>query len=214
MFYRHCVRNVGFRSKRVFHCESVSHSEFLPYSEHVLRVVNGARALVFIGSWKLRWCWCSRWTWSCLHFKGAARSLLCAEHSISCFSAHCVLWHCVRNMGFHSKRVFYCEAVSHSEFLPYSEHVLRVVNGSRTLVFIGSWKLRWSWCSRSTWCCLNFKGAARSLLCAEHSISCFFTLCFIDTVWEMWDFVRSGFSIVKQFHILSFFPIANMYFVL
>ena len=30
----------------------------------------------------------------------------------------------------------------------------------------------------------------------------------------MWDFVLSGFSIVKQFHILSFFPIANMYFVL
>ena len=30
----------------------------------------------------------------------------------------------------------------------------------------------------------------------------------------MLDFVRSGFSIVKQFHILSFFPIANMYFVL
>ena len=30
----------------------------------------------------------------------------------------------------------------------------------------------------------------------------------------MWDFVRSGFSIVKQFHILSFFPITNMYFVL
>ena len=30
----------------------------------------------------------------------------------------------------------------------------------------------------------------------------------------MWDFVRSGFSIVKQFHILSFFLRANMYFVL
>ena len=29
-----------------------------------------------------------------------------------------------------------------------------------------------------------------------------------------WDFVRSGFSIVIQFHILSFFPIANMYLVL
>ena len=38
--------NVGFRSKRVFHCEAVSHSEFLPYSEYVLRVVNGARTLV------------------------------------------------------------------------------------------------------------------------------------------------------------------------
>ena len=30
----------------------------------------------------------------------------------------------------------------------------------------------------------------------------------------MWDFVRSGFSIVKQFHSLSSFPIANMSFVL
>ena len=30
VFYRHCVRNVGFRSKRVFHWEAVSHSEFLP----------------------------------------------------------------------------------------------------------------------------------------------------------------------------------------
>ena len=50
VFYRHCVRNVGFRSKRVFHCEAVSHSEFLLYSEHVLRVVNGARTLVFKGS--------------------------------------------------------------------------------------------------------------------------------------------------------------------
>ena len=40
--------------------------------------------------WKLHWCWCSRWMWSCLHFKGAARSLLCAEYSISCISAHCV----------------------------------------------------------------------------------------------------------------------------
>ena len=37
-------------------------------------------------------------------------------------------------MGFRSKRVFYCEAVSHSEFLPYSLHVLRVVNGARSLV--------------------------------------------------------------------------------
>ena len=37
------MRYVGFRSKRVFHCEAVSHSEFLPYSEHVLRVVNGAK---------------------------------------------------------------------------------------------------------------------------------------------------------------------------
>ena len=50
VFYRHCVRNVGFRSKRVFHCEAVSHSEFLPYSEYVLSVVNGARTLVFKGS--------------------------------------------------------------------------------------------------------------------------------------------------------------------
>ena len=32
VFYRRCVRNVGFRSKRVFHCEAVSYSEFLPYS--------------------------------------------------------------------------------------------------------------------------------------------------------------------------------------
>ena len=32
VFYRRYVRNVGFRSKRVFHCEAVSHSEFLPYS--------------------------------------------------------------------------------------------------------------------------------------------------------------------------------------
>ena len=32
VFYRRCVRNVGFRSKRVFHCEAVSHSDFLPYS--------------------------------------------------------------------------------------------------------------------------------------------------------------------------------------
>ena len=30
VFYRHCVRNVGFRSKRVFHCDAVSHSVFLP----------------------------------------------------------------------------------------------------------------------------------------------------------------------------------------
>ena len=50
VFYRHCVRNVGFRSKRVFYCEAVSHSEFLPYSEHVLRVVNGARTLLFQSS--------------------------------------------------------------------------------------------------------------------------------------------------------------------
>ena len=47
VFYRHCVINVEFRSKRVFHCEAVSHSEFLPYSEHVLRGINGARTLVF-----------------------------------------------------------------------------------------------------------------------------------------------------------------------
>ena len=26
VFYSHCVRKVGFRSKRVFHCEAVSHS--------------------------------------------------------------------------------------------------------------------------------------------------------------------------------------------
>ena len=45
VFYRRCVRNVGFRSKRVLHCEAVSHFEFLSYSEHVLRVVNGARTL-------------------------------------------------------------------------------------------------------------------------------------------------------------------------
>ena len=32
VFYRRCVRNVGFRSKRVFHFDAVSHSEFLPYS--------------------------------------------------------------------------------------------------------------------------------------------------------------------------------------
>ena len=32
VFSRHCVRKVGFRSKRVFHCEAVSHSEFLSYS--------------------------------------------------------------------------------------------------------------------------------------------------------------------------------------
>ena len=32
VFSRHCVRKVGFRSKRVFHCEAVSHSEFLAYS--------------------------------------------------------------------------------------------------------------------------------------------------------------------------------------
>ena len=32
VFYRHCVRNVGFHSKRVFNCEAVSLSEFLPYS--------------------------------------------------------------------------------------------------------------------------------------------------------------------------------------
>ena len=31
VFYRRCVRNVGFRSKRVFNCDAVSHSEFLPY---------------------------------------------------------------------------------------------------------------------------------------------------------------------------------------
>ena len=39
-------------------------------------------------------------------------------------------------------------------------------------------------------------------------------LCFIEAIWETWDFVRSGISIVIQFHILSFFPIANMYLVL
>ena len=32
VFYRCDLRNVGFRSKRVFHCDAVSHSEFLPYS--------------------------------------------------------------------------------------------------------------------------------------------------------------------------------------
>ena len=47
VFCRHCLRNVGFRLKLVFHCEALSHSVFLPYSEHVLRVVNGARTLVF-----------------------------------------------------------------------------------------------------------------------------------------------------------------------
>ena len=152
MFYRECVGIVGFRAKRVFHREAVSHSEFLRYSYPVLSVVNGARTLVFKGSWKLHWRWCSRWTWSSLHFKGAARSLLCAEYSISCLSAHCV-------------------------FLPYTEHVLRVVNGARTLVYKGSWKLRWCWCSRWKWSCLHFKEAARSLLCAEHSISCFSAHC-------------------------------------
>ena len=30
----------------------------------------------------------------------------------------------------------------------------------------------------------------------------------------MLDFVRSGFSIVKHFHILSFFPISNLFLVL
>ena len=50
VFYRRRVRNVGFRSKRVFHCEAVSHSEFLPYSLYVLSVVNGARILVFKAS--------------------------------------------------------------------------------------------------------------------------------------------------------------------
>ena len=30
----------------------------------------------------------------------------------------------------------------------------------------------------------------------------------------MWDYVWSKFSIVKQFHILSFFNRSNMYFVL
>ena len=52
------------------------------------------------------------------------------------------------------------------------------------------------------------------ILCGILNKVLFSTLCFIDTVWVKWDFVRSGFSIVKQFHILSFFPIANMYFVL
>ena len=32
VFYRCRVRNEGFRSNRGFHCEAVSHSEFLPYS--------------------------------------------------------------------------------------------------------------------------------------------------------------------------------------
>ena len=145
--------------------------------------------MVFKGSWKLHWRWCSRWTWSCLHFKGAARSLLCAEYSISCLSVHCVSKHCVRNVGFCSKRVFHCEAVSHSEFLPYSKHVLSVVNGAKTFVFKGSWKLRWRWCSRSTWSCLHFKGAARSLLCAAYSKA---------------EFQRN----------VVFFPIANLHFEL
>ena len=56
----HTVRNVGFRSKRVFHCEAVSHSGFLPYSEYVLRVVNDVRTLVLKGSRKLHWRFCSR----------------------------------------------------------------------------------------------------------------------------------------------------------
>ena len=129
-----------------------AHCVLLPYSEHVLRIVNGARNLVFKGSWKLRWYWCFRWKWRWLHFKGAARSLLCAEYSISCISAHCV-------------------------FLPYNEHVLRVVNGARTLVFKGSGKLHGCWCSRWTWSCMHFKRASRSLLCAEYSISCISAHC-------------------------------------
>ena len=44
-----------------------------------------------------------------MYFKGADRSLLGAEYSISCISAHCV-------------------------FHPYSKHALRVVNGARSLV--------------------------------------------------------------------------------
>ena len=32
VLYRSDLRNVGFRSKWVFNCDSVSHSEFLPYS--------------------------------------------------------------------------------------------------------------------------------------------------------------------------------------
>ena len=129
-----------------------AHCVFLPYSEHVLRVVNRARSWVFKDSWKLRWCWCSLWMWSWLQFKGAARSLLCAEYSISCISAHWV-------------------------FLPYNEHVLRVVNGARSLVFKGSWKLHWCWCSLWMWSCLHCKGAAGSLLCAEYSITCFSSHC-------------------------------------
>ena len=31
VFYSHCVRKVGIRLTRVFHCEAVSHSEFLAY---------------------------------------------------------------------------------------------------------------------------------------------------------------------------------------
>ena len=51
-------------------------------------------------------------------------------------------------------------------------------------------------------------------LCELHIKLHFSALCVIDAVGEIFDFVRSGFSIVKQFHILSFFPIANMYLVL
>ena len=32
VFYRCCVRNEGFRLNWGFHCEAVSHFEFLPYS--------------------------------------------------------------------------------------------------------------------------------------------------------------------------------------
>ena len=73
-----------------------------------------------------------------MHFKGADRSLLCAEYSIAAFQRIVFCRHCVRNVGFRSKWVFHCEAVSHSEFLLYSEHVLRIVNGATTLVFKGS----------------------------------------------------------------------------
>ena len=73
------MRKVGFRSKRVFHCDAVSHSEFLPYSEHVLRVVNGARTLVFKGSCK------------CL---GAD---VLAEHGVDCISKEQLDHYFVRN---------------------------------------------------------------------------------------------------------------------
>ena len=55
VFYRRCVRNEGFLSNRVIHCDAVSHSEFLPYSSYVLSVVNGARTWVFKGSRELHW---------------------------------------------------------------------------------------------------------------------------------------------------------------
>ena len=92
-------------------------------------------------------------------------------------------------MGFSFKRVFHCEAVSHSEFLPYSEHVLSVVNGARTLV----------------------SKLAENCIAVDVLAGCG-VVCNSKEQLDHY-FVRNTQEAAFK-HIVFFFPIDNMYFVL